>query len=49
MKILPENGIELESKDGGGQSSLSMAAAEGYETVVMLLLEKGAQLGQGRI
>jgi ankyrin repeat protein len=43
VKLLLEEGAELETKDNYGQTPLSLAAGNGYEAVVKLLLEKGAQ------
>jgi ankyrin repeat protein len=42
VKLLLEQGAELESKDEDGQTPLWWAAAMGREAVVKLLLEKGA-------
>jgi hypothetical protein len=45
VKLLLENGAQLESKGGYySQMPLSWAAENGHEAVVKLLLEKGAQL-----
>jgi ankyrin repeat protein len=44
VKLLLEDGAELESKDEDGQTPLSWAASKGHEAVVKLLLEKGAEL-----
>jgi ankyrin repeat protein len=41
VKLLLENGAELETKDENySQTPLSLAAEEGHEAVVKLLLEK---------
>ena len=42
VKLLLENGAELESKDKNGGTPLSWAAESGHEAVVKLLLEQGA-------
>src|SRR6516164_6668264 len=45
VKMLLENGTQLESKDKKyGQTLLLWAAENGHEAVVKLLLEKGAEL-----
>jgi ankyrin repeat protein len=43
VKLLLEKGAELEAKDQYGRTPLLWAADKGHETVVKLLLEKGAQ------
>ncbi|KAL7783395.1 ankyrin repeat-containing domain protein [Trichoderma afarasin] len=43
VKLLLEQGAEIDSQDNGGQTPLSLAAENGHETVVGLLLEKGAK------
>jgi hypothetical protein len=42
IKLLLENGANLESKDNSGLTPLSLAALFGHEAVVKLLLENGA-------
>jgi ankyrin repeat protein len=37
VKLLLEKGAELESKDGQGQTPLSLAAKNGHKAVVKLL------------
>ncbi|CZR58258.1 uncharacterized protein PAC_08149 [Phialocephala subalpina] len=44
VRLLLENGAELETKDGYSQTPLSWAARKGHEAVVKLLLDKGAEL-----
>jgi ankyrin repeat protein len=44
VKLLLEEGVELETKDNNGLTPLSYAAAQGHEATVKLLLEKGAEL-----
>ena len=44
MITLLENGHDLNSKDSSGRTSLSYAVEKGYEAVVKLLVEKGAEL-----
>jgi hypothetical protein len=44
VELLLEKGVELESKDGYGQTPLSRAVEKGHKVVVKLLLEKGADL-----
>ncbi|KAH6983913.1 hypothetical protein EDB80DRAFT_625396 [Ilyonectria destructans] len=44
IKLLLENGADLESKDNSGWTPLSLAAQEEHEAVVKLLVEKGADL-----
>jgi ankyrin repeat protein len=44
VRLLLENGAELDSKSQSGQTPLSWAAKKGHEAVVRLLLEKGAEL-----
>jgi hypothetical protein len=44
VKILLNNGANLESKDKNGRTPLSRAAENGYEAMVKLLLNKGADL-----
>ena len=44
VKLLLKKSVELESKDGYGQTPLSRAAENGHEEMVKLLLEKGADL-----
>jgi ankyrin repeat protein/Cdc6-like AAA superfamily ATPase len=44
VRLLLENGADVESKDGSGRTPLSWAAENGHEAVVKLLLEKGAEL-----
>lgn len=44
VKVLLENGAEVDSKDNGGQTPLSLAAENGHEAVARLLLEKDAKL-----
>ncbi|KAL6692003.1 hypothetical protein J3F84DRAFT_403077 [Trichoderma pleuroticola] len=43
VKLLLEQGAEIDSKDNEGQTPLSMAAENGHEIVARLLLEKGAK------
>ena len=44
MKLLLEEGAELETKDKYGRTPLLCAVENGHEAVVELLLEKGAEL-----
>jgi ankyrin repeat protein len=44
VRLLLENGAELESKSNDGHTPLSLAAEQGQEAVVQILLEKGAKL-----
>jgi ankyrin repeat protein len=44
VKLLVENGANLESKDGSGETPLWRAASNGHEAVVKLLVENGANL-----
>ena len=44
VKLLLEEGAELESKDNDHRTPLSWASANGHEAVVKLLLEQGAEL-----
>ncbi|KAH0559391.1 hypothetical protein GP486_004095 [Trichoglossum hirsutum] len=44
VKLLMENGAEVEAKDGYRSPSLHMAAQEGHEAVVELLVKKGANV-----
>jgi ankyrin repeat protein len=39
-----ERHAKLESKDKNGRTPLSLAATNGHEAVLKLLLEKGAEL-----
>ncbi|OPB45095.1 ankyrin repeat protein [Trichoderma guizhouense] len=43
VKLLIDEGAEIESQDNGEQTPLSLAAENGHETVVGLLLGKGAK------
>ncbi|KAJ4857386.1 ankyrin repeats (3 copies) domain-containing protein [Trichoderma breve] len=45
VKLLLEQGAEVDSKDNGEQTPLSLAAENGHETVVGLLLEKATKHG----
>jgi ankyrin repeat protein len=47
VRLLVENGADLESKDIYGQTPLSSAAAKGHEVVLRVLVEKGADPGEG--
>jgi ankyrin repeat protein len=42
VKLLLEQGAELETKDLDGRTPLSRAVENGHEAVVKLLVEKGA-------
>jgi hypothetical protein len=42
IRLLLENGANLESRDDGGRTPLSWAAQNGHEAVTKLLLKKGA-------
>ncbi|KAK4077918.1 uncharacterized protein Triagg1_3612 [Trichoderma aggressivum f. europaeum] len=44
VKLLVEEGADIEAKDGDGQTPLLWAAIVGHETVVKLLVEKGADI-----
>ncbi|KAL5341866.1 hypothetical protein BJX70DRAFT_386565 [Aspergillus crustosus] len=44
VKVLLENGANLESRNGLGQTALSLAASEGNLSMVEFLVEKGADL-----
>ncbi|KAL5331136.1 hypothetical protein ACEPPN_000665 [Leptodophora sp. 'Broadleaf-Isolate-01'] len=44
VRLLLEQGAELEAKDSFGRTPLSRAAENGHEAVVRLLLEQGAEL-----
>jgi ankyrin repeat protein len=44
VRLLLENGAELESRDISGQTALSRAAEDGHEGVVKLLLVKNANI-----
>ena len=46
VKLLLEQGAEVESKDEDGRTPLWRAARNGHEAVVKLLLEKGADNSQ---
>ena len=43
MKLLLEKGADVESKDDDGRTPLLLAAGEGYEAVMKLLLKNGAE------
>ena len=43
MKLLLEQGAEVDAKDSSGWTPLSWAAEKGREAVVKLLLEQGAE------
>jgi ankyrin repeat protein len=44
VQLLLEKGAEVDTKDGSGQTLLSLAAEKGYEVVEQLLLRRGALL-----
>ena len=44
VKLLLDQGAELETKDESGRTSLSRAANRGHKAVVKLLLDQGAKL-----
>ena len=44
MKLLLEKGAELEPKDAGGRTPLSLALENGHEAIVQLVLEQGDSL-----
>ena len=44
VKLLLENGAELEKEDKNGQTPLSWAAENGHEAIVKLLLKNGAEV-----
>ncbi|RDW65991.1 hypothetical protein BP6252_09626 [Coleophoma cylindrospora] len=44
IKVLLENGAEVDSKDNSGRTPMSWAATNGNEAMVKLLLEKGAEV-----
>lgn len=45
VRLLLENGAEVDARNEDGETSLHLAAAEGCETVVQGLLEQGADVG----
>ncbi|UKZ53982.1 hypothetical protein TrVGV298_007786 [Trichoderma virens] len=44
VKVLVENGADIEAKDSMGRTPLSQAAENGHEAIVKLLVEKGADI-----
>jgi len=44
MKVLVEEGADIETKDNGGRTLLHQAASRGHEAVVRLLVEDGADI-----
>ena len=47
VELLLQKGAKVESKDDFGKTPLSIAAGNGHEAVVELLLQNGAELEPG--
>lgn len=49
VRLLLERGADTEAKDVSGLTPLSVAVQNGHETIVKLLLDRGAAIDQSKL